>query len=1305
MSVGGRLRIRAALVSVGTVSAVVMSVLSPPAASADGAGSVAVTGEMIPAGVFVNSSGQPTTNGGGCVASLISGCLVVGTPSASNMPPIVVSDGFELQTPVPKAWAPLELSAEATVANLRGVPADRRNQNWARPEINTLMFLRLVGLIHADHDGESLTAEEEAQLAELSASFQDFEKRVADRALDLYATWASDPCHFDVPVGDDPGAYTRMLGTTCASPIGGLVSGMPVPQAEQFTEWARELVGDDMRRALAPQVKRFSQVQGTGPMTTDEAGAEVALEYQSLIGSMEKGYSYLAAAQKVASEAPGDEQPQATGELLDAIKEAAGEFGTDRFIDMSADMIEASVKLLGPVRSGFFGVEQQAAASLQGVSSAADIGYDVPIGPYTQAQQALVDLITEEVESAEFTELLLDTLAEGLMIGGIVLGAAAVITAEAIQVDQDISVLPTLQANRTKAYATPDLEAQTQSAQGWAKLENAFVQDLLPDFTFRKLRDPAPAGAPPARTADDPSFNIHLDGTTQETSSPSILVEDWARPGMPQAISVSNGWVTRQPLLAVASDNVPLVPGAPTPGKDLLGAARSDTSFNYVDPNGDWWRAWPSRGSLMQVRFAKQVTGVVDVYRYLTEGLPSQIPCHNSPFATEIEPKDNGFRCVVGSGTHFKSELAKGDFVVLGDEVKKVETVFSDTAFTTTTPFKSDAGAFEPIDTSSRLMKMVGADANCWTDGNCRNSESIDYVSRHGNVLGHYTATMGDRPPVIAPSITGTLHSGAVQLGQTCDPRGNCSTTAAPTWTFAPGEALRLDTHAYDPDPGDKVRLINWQFCDPDNLCDIFVTVGGGAGNGFTETFDHPGTWTVRIFALDQSDKRTEVTTTIRIQKADQAITDAAVPDAPRYGQRTTITPIASSGLAVEVSSQTPSVCTTSGDHGHDLTFTGVGTCILEEAQPGNTTFNAATEVRPQLSVGRARATVVSLPSVQYSDPLPNLNVATRVEGLIGSDTLTGTLTGCTAPTLTTSNGDVTSGSFAYPLHDCTGLSNPKYDVDYDGFVRVTPEDATITSTSSELVSTSSASATTAPVTLSASVAQAADGHPGDLTKAHLDFLLWSSGNTTSTPSYTVQDVAPNAAGLASTVLTLPADAYRVVVRLRFTSFFTAPAAMQDIMVVQPVAGLRANGGGWVTDPTSGGNHKGHFAFNVGGAKNGAPAGAVAYTWLNPADGYSYSAVCSTWVSGGLQFSGTGVSASCAGSLSAVDLSTGLPVAGIGGTGYSIVLGATDGGNGGKSDKISFVVKAPNGTVVHSLAGTGGAQVLIGGGNINYQQK
>ena len=79
-------------------------------------------------------------------------------------------------------------------------------------------------------------------------------------------------------------------------------------------------------------------------------------------------------------------------------------------------------------------------------------------------------------------------------------------------------------------------------------------------------------------------------------------------------------------------------------------------------------------------------------------------------------------------------------------------------------------------------------------------------------------------------------------------------------------------------------------------------------------------------------------------------------------------------------------------------TSPGVGThpitCSGGDAGPNY----AISYVTGTLTVTAAPAKVtVSPPTVQYSDPVPNLNVVGPVSGLVGTDMLAGSLTGCAA--------------------------------------------------------------------------------------------------------------------------------------------------------------------------------------------------------------------------------------------------------------------------------------------------------------------
>ena len=113
--------------------------------------------------------------------------------------------------------------------------------------------------------------------------------------------------------------------------------------------------------------------------------------------------------------------------------------------------------------------------------------------------------------------------------------------------------------------------------------------------------------------------------------------------------------------------------------------------------------------------------------------------------------------------------------------------------------------------TGATVMHLIpNDDANCSRDGNCKTGDNIEYQSRDGGV---FTASLDNLPPVVALSITGTLHNGPLQIEQTCDPQGNCNSPSASTWAFAPGEQITLDPHAFSPEHDRDISEVDWLVC------------------------------------------------------------------------------------------------------------------------------------------------------------------------------------------------------------------------------------------------------------------------------------------------------------------------------------------------------------------------------------------------------------------------------------------------------------------------------------------------------------
>ena len=85
------------------------------------------------------------------------------------------------------------------------------------------------------------------------------------------------------------------------------------------------------------------------------------------------------------------------------------------------------------------------------------------------------------------------------------------------------------------------------------------------------------------------------------------------------------------------------------------------------------------------------------------------------------------------------------------------------------------------------------------------------------------------------------------------------------------------------------------------------------------------------------------------LQKQNQSITFAELPNRALADSPFTVSPTASSNLPVQLTSLTPAVCTVSGT---TVTLVTVGTCSLQASQPGNATFNPAPSVTRSFAIG-----------------------------------------------------------------------------------------------------------------------------------------------------------------------------------------------------------------------------------------------------------------------------------------------------------------------------------------------------------------
>ena len=98
------------------------------------------------------------------------------------------------------AWGPLEGEARAILSALHGVPNDFRLPNAAASDVRTQMLMRLIAIAKKKAQGGSLTSAERDALDALTDLIVARRVRIAQKGLDEYARWQSDPCHYTVPV-------------------------------------------------------------------------------------------------------------------------------------------------------------------------------------------------------------------------------------------------------------------------------------------------------------------------------------------------------------------------------------------------------------------------------------------------------------------------------------------------------------------------------------------------------------------------------------------------------------------------------------------------------------------------------------------------------------------------------------------------------------------------------------------------------------------------------------------------------------------------------------------------------------------------------------------------------------------------------------------------------------------------------------------------------------------------------------------------------------------------------------------------
>ena len=181
---------------------------------------------------------------------------------------------------------------------------------------------------------------------------------------------------------------------------------------------------------------------------------------------------------------------------------------------------------------------------------------------------------------------------------------------------------------------------------------------------------------------------------------------------------------------------------------------------------------------------------------------------------------------------------------------------------------------------------------------------------------------------------------------------------------------------------------------------------------------------------------------------------------------------------------------------GNTVTFTGIGTCVLDANQAGNSSYSAAPQVQQTFSIVRAALTVTaSSPSMTYGHTPPAITPI--YSGFVNGDQASSLTTQPACSTTATAASAVGS----YPS-TCQGAANNDYTFTYHpGTVTVTPAATTISYTASQAVTAGTSLAPAAALTSAAAACQSGQQVSFSLSQNPLNGAVgpYSLGSATTT--------------------------------------------------------------------------------------------------------------------------------------------------------------------------------------------------------------
>jgi len=205
---------------------------------------------------------------------------------------------------------------------------------------------------------------------------------------------------------------------------------------------------------------------------------------------------------------------------------------------------------------------------------------------------------------------------------------------------------------------------------------------------------------------------------------------------------------------------------------------------------------------------------------------------------------------------------------------------------------------------------------------------------------------------------------------------------------------------------------------------DTSNTTPGCSVSGSTLTYTTAGTCVIAVTRTSDTNyiSRTDVVS-FSIGLASQTITFNSL-SAKNYSADTfTVSATSSASLTVVFTSASQSVCTTAGTSGSTITLLGVGTCVINANQIGDSNVAAASQVSQNFTVNPRAITVTADAKTKVfgaADPTFTYTITTG--SLVLGDVITGTLTRASGTNV---------GDYQIQQGTLTTVNNPKYAITF----------------------------------------------------------------------------------------------------------------------------------------------------------------------------------------------------------------------------------------------------------------------------------